>query len=146
MKDILAKTILAAMIDIIINVVAYFILKNKYDNIEIIFIISTILMLLMAIAVIYIENKINRFNKKLYQNLKDYTHAQHIQTFTQLSIIQKIFAKNPDISDEYLRDIEGVKRINPLTDKSLDDLFVFNQDSGYKEQIDNHYKYMETKK
>ena len=124
MKNVLLKSLIPAILDIIINGIPYLILKNKYENMEIIFIISVLICLIIVFLYYHLDNK-----------LKCYTHAQNIQTFTQLSIIQDIFQTHPEIADEYMRNIEGMKNLNPIPEKTLDDLFIFDKESNYKELI-----------
>lgn len=71
----------------------------------------------------------------ILRGLRRFTKGYLVQLFTYLSIINKIFEKNPDIAEDYMRDIEGMKKLNPIKKETLDYIFTFNEGSNYKQRI-----------
>jgi len=113
-------------IEIISTALIGLILKTNNMEIWIILIIIGIVMIVSTTAYYSITDKFKRYN-----------HANNIQLFTHLSIIQKLFKYNTEIAEEYMRDIEGMGRLNPLDKQTLDDLFIFDKNSNYKVLIEN---------
>ena len=126
MKRIIYDIIISIIADAVLVGVPYLSLRHKYELMDAFFIIAFIAILFFALLYVILLNRLRR-----------YTHAQNIQTFTHLSVIRDIFESHPEIRNEYIRDIEGMNRINPLSLQTLDDLFIFDKDSTYREAINN---------
>lgn len=89
----------------------------------------------LMIYLVYQETQREKQKATLNKKLQKFNHAVNIQLFTHLSVIRDLFIMHPDIADEYIRDIEGMTRLNPIKAETLDDLFIFNEDDNYKELI-----------
>ncbi len=71
----------------------------------------------------------------IIERLRKYNHANNIQLFTHLSILVDVFNTHPEIENIYNEDIDGMRRLNPLKEETLWDLFIFDKDSNFKEMV-----------
>jgi hypothetical protein len=120
---IIKDLFVAVVTDAIINGVPYYILQKNNKDMSLIFIVSAIICLLIAICFIILYNKLQRFSRSVIDII-----------FSQANLNEELLKKpeNSDIKEKYLADFDSIRKYRPFTKDELNGLYAFDPKNPHK--------------
>lgn len=120
---IFKELFIAVIADVIANGMAYYFLQKNGIDMLIIFIISALICLLVAICFIILYEKFQKFSRAVIDII-----------YSQANLNEELLKKpeNSDIKERYLVALDAIKKYRPYTKNELNDLYALDPKNPHK--------------